>query len=307
MDYPKSDPTVGLVGGKFTDGDPAGAVPPSRDPASWANLTTDELLNILTAFGVTPAEANNHQLIDALLANFANIGGNASQLFRALTANQFDNSTYVATTEFVQRALGNRQGVVEMPTSATLAAADMGKTVFFYGTGATATLPGLASVPLGAEIEFFSLANNNNTVARAGTDAIYVNNSTVTSLTIGQGGSLRLVARTNGWAAVGGSAQLYAASKEFGSSLATNGYQKLPSGLIVQWGTIGTSSTADVAVTFPISFPTAAVAISINPNATTIGEFACHNTITTTGFMAASWSSTSARIAAGCLWVAIGY
>lgn len=35
-------------------------------------------------------------------------------------------------------------------------------------------------------------------------------------------------------------------------SLASSGYQKLPSGLIVQWGTSGGGS-----VTFPISFPTA--------------------------------------------------
>lgn len=86
MDYPKSDPTVGLVGGKFTDGDPAGAVAPSRDPAAWANLLTDELLNAITAFGVTPDEANNHQLIDALLANLAPILGSASQIFRVAQA-----------------------------------------------------------------------------------------------------------------------------------------------------------------------------------------------------------------------------
>lgn len=86
MDYPNLDPDVGLVNGKFTDGDPAGAVPPSHDPASWANLVTDEMLNILDAFGVTPDEANNHQLIDAILANLAPILGSASQVFRVATA-----------------------------------------------------------------------------------------------------------------------------------------------------------------------------------------------------------------------------
>jgi len=47
----------------------------------------------------------------------------------------------------------------------------------------------------------------------------------------------------------------------FGSSLSAKGYQKLPSGLILQWGrfdvasTSGSVGTADV--TFPIAFPNA--------------------------------------------------
>lgn len=43
---------------------------------------------------------------------------------------------------------------------------------------------------------------------------------------------------------------------EFGASLSTNGYQKLPSGLIIQWGT-GTTVPANgtSTTTFPIAFP----------------------------------------------------
>lgn len=67
MDYPKSDPTVGLVDGKFTDGDPAGAVAASRDPASWANAVTDEILAVLVEAGVTPTEGSNSQLAAALV------------------------------------------------------------------------------------------------------------------------------------------------------------------------------------------------------------------------------------------------
>lgn len=43
---------------------------------------------------------------------------------------------------------------------------------------------------------------------------------------------------------------------EFASSLAANGYQKLPSGLIIQWGITGALAAGQSAlVTFPISFP----------------------------------------------------
>ena len=45
---------------------------------------------------------------------------------------------------------------------------------------------------------------------------------------------------------------------DFTSSIAANGYQKLPSGLIIQWGTIVgvTDSNANLYVTLPISYPT---------------------------------------------------
>jgi hypothetical protein len=67
MDYPVSDPTVGLVGGKFSDGDPVGGVAASRDPAAWANAVTDELRAIIAAAGLTPSEADLNQVLDALV------------------------------------------------------------------------------------------------------------------------------------------------------------------------------------------------------------------------------------------------
>ncbi len=39
----------------------------------------------------------------------------------------------------------------------------------------------------------------------------------------------------------------------FGRSLATNGYQKLPGGLIIQWGYTSTGSTGST-VTLPVAF-----------------------------------------------------
>lgn len=41
----------------------------------------------------------------------------------------------------------------------------------------------------------------------------------------------------------------------------TNGYQKLPGGLIIQWG-IASSSTAGVTTNFPITFPNAHIGTS---------------------------------------------
>lgn len=47
----------------------------------------------------------------------------------------------------------------------------------------------------------------------------------------------------------------------FANSLSTNGYQKLPGGLILQWGRVNTTATggtaSNVDVTFPIAFASA--------------------------------------------------
>lgn len=87
---------------------------------------------------------------------------------------------------------------------------------------------------------------------------------------------------------------------QFDSSLATNGYQKLPSGLIMQWGTVA----AGVAVTFPMAFPTQALNVVISVNDSSTGSYAPSHSyitsLTTTGFTRAT-QTLSAR------WFAIGY
>lgn len=42
-------------------------------------------------------------------------------------------------------------------------------------------------------------------------------------------------------------------------SLATSGYQKLPGGLILQWGTVSVTNSSTSTFTFPVAFPTACV------------------------------------------------
>lgn len=67
MDYPTSDASIGLINGKFADGNPAGGVPASRDPAKHMNAVSDEIINAIAQSGLTPAESNLTQLYQAML------------------------------------------------------------------------------------------------------------------------------------------------------------------------------------------------------------------------------------------------
>ncbi|MDI2141744.1 MULTISPECIES: phage tail protein [unclassified Pseudomonas] len=65
MDYPKSVPSIGLVDGRFVDENPVAGTPGSLIPAVWGNSVTEELLGVIKAAGMTPAEGINDQLLSA--------------------------------------------------------------------------------------------------------------------------------------------------------------------------------------------------------------------------------------------------
>lgn len=90
---------------------------------------------------------------------------------------------------------------------------------------------------------------------------------------------------------------------EFGASLASNGYQKLPSGLIIQWGQATASASVGtlVSVSFPIVFPTAVRSVQCTPlfggNVSANGS-----TPTTSAFPLFATAASTA-----VYWMAIGY
>ena len=91
-------------------------------------------------------------------------------------------------------------------------------------------------------------------------------------------------------------------------SLSANGYQKLPGGLIIQWGSsVGTYAT-NTSITFPVSFLTnckVSVALQMPGNSTK--AFGWINNLTNNGF-AWYWDRTGGYDSSGTLsWFAIGY
>lgn len=86
-------------------------------------------------------------------------------------------------------------------------------------------------------------------------------------------------------------------------SLATNGYQKFPGGLIVQWDTTSIPSTG-ASETFPVAFPNACLGIVFGlAGAGAAGTVPGYSATTTT----ATFSNSGADSTRSWFWVAIGY
>ncbi|GAB2897475.1 hypothetical protein GCM10027202_26680 [Microvirgula curvata] len=102
----------------------------------------------------------------------------------------------------------------------------------------------------------------------------------------------------------------YAAFQGANQSLTTGGYQRLPGGLILQWGTLTTTSAADSSITFPVAFPTACQSRTATVRQGTgaislLASIGAHN-LTGMG-ISIFVSSTGARATSVVDWVAIGY
>lgn len=171
---------------------------------------------------------------------------------------QFDNSGKLATTGFVQRALGNYQKVIGPPGSTTLQATDIGSYVeYTAGSGITTTLPSAVACAGGA----FTFYNNTAftvSIAAAAGQTINVGRSNITSFNLTAGDNAIVISDGASWSVLG-SMQM-AQSSLFGASFSTPGYQKLPNGIIVQWtGWTASGASPNVAysstATLPIAFP----------------------------------------------------
>lgn len=198
------------------------AFAPSTNPAKWARwgFTLAEL----DAEGTTPA--------------------------------QFDNSLKRASTAFIQRALGNCSGAMVVTAATTLTAADTGKAISI-NPGGSLVLP-LASACV-AGTAFHIYATTSTTVSRQAAETIYLGTSaTATSISMAAADWAIVAHNGSQWEVFAGSVLMQYAPT-FANSKTGNGYQKLPGGLIIQWGIVGTTliggDSQNVDVTFPIAFP----------------------------------------------------
>lgn len=96
-------------------------------------------------------------------------------------------------------------------------------------------------------------------------------------------------------------------SADFAKGLGANGFQKLPSGLIIQWGSGFTASSGFATVTFPIAFPNACCSVTGSHNGGG-GAMFIANTMTKATFQAQITTTLggSSGGSHGFFWMAIG-
>jgi hypothetical protein len=195
------------------------------------------------------------------LGNLTDVLSAGSTYATATTPPQFDNSQNLATTASVVTNGLRYATNYGITTTQILTVAQAGTICNIQGNGIVVTLPLTSTIPIGTRIEFVS-GGNTNVVQRQGTDQIVANfSSAVNTVTLNAGDSLIVVYMgSNQWYTIGGSVQL-AFSTSFGSSIAVIGYQKLPSGLIVQWGQSAVTTQSVQTVTLPLAFPNALFSI----------------------------------------------
>lgn len=228
-------------------------------------------------------------------------------------APQFDNSNAIATTSFVQRALGNFQGVTQYTNqTATIPSSLTGQIIVCGGSGNTLTLPSSASIPLGTAFTFFDQGGG-TTITAGGSDILTIGQTTANSSVVLTGNDFcTIVLQLSGVWTVASGTPMLPASGGFAHNFATNGYQKLPSGLIMQWGIHFSDGTAGaVYQNFNFAFPNACLNVSVTGMSESVPSTDIFG-INSGGYNQYNflvWGSTNADGAATMrfTWFALGY
>ncbi|AIR70168.1 phage tail protein [Dickeya fangzhongdai] len=175
----------------------------------------------------------------------------------ALTPPLFDADTSIATTAFVQRALGNMKSAIGFNANKVLASDAFGCFIEAQVAGITITLPDASLCP-GGVIEFNNISNGAVVVSGAGVNILGPNNPSGSNTLKVQGGvNIKFLSTGPQWRAIGGAGVA-------GAGL--NGYQVLPSGIIIQWGIGRTLAAGVINQSFPIVYPNNFFSVVITEN-----------------------------------------
>lgn len=209
------------------------------------------------------ADYQSNNVTDALTAqNIADYLLAALQGSLAVTPPQFDNDSSLATSEFVQRALGNFQTNQIYASNVTLTASQVGTSMSF--NSGNCVLPLHSAVPLGSSFLIYNAAGTAMTISTQGGDTLYLAGPRPTSMTLTQNNWVMVVKNSVDWIVLGSSV-LSPYTPEWSKSFTNYGYQKFPSGLIFQWTVAsGIAAASHITGNWPITFPNAFLGGSAN-------------------------------------------
>ncbi len=231
-------------------------------------IVRQEFLNKVDRQAITPAAgisqfiADNQALDitdDMTPADYAAAFIDALGNVDIVTQAQFDDSQKIATTQFINRALGSNSGDSDYAINTVLTAAHAGMVISPTVASLTFTLPLASTVRAGTKL-YFSGNGEGCTVQRQGSDVIANGEAgNVNSVIVLASDRLELTQVDGVWNVTAGNEQL-STSSQFAHSNGASGYMRLPGGLIIQWGK-DTLGITPVVVTFPIVFPTACFSV----------------------------------------------
>jgi hypothetical protein len=214
--------------------------------------------------GVTPAPGDNSTKLATTAfvhAGYAQLGGLSTQQFAVATATVGTNA--VNLTQLKQFGFTGST-IVTAGANGTIPLTTLGGTELTTAV-CTRALPAAVNAGNGGRIEICAFAAGVNIVPQAGDNFTTVQGTNPALITMALGETA--VFESNGattWYLVGGSISLQYTNSFF-SSKAVNGYTKLPSGLIIQWGSGTTNPTGALPVAFPLAFPSAVYQVVVGP------------------------------------------
>jgi hypothetical protein len=254
---------------------------------------------------VVRSDGTTVKLVTAGLSKTLTPDGNGNVLLDQ-SPPQFDASLKLVTSAFLKAAGIQYSGVNILAASRSIAASDIGALLLNNANNTlTVVAPNTIGVPGGDGFTITNYGSNTLALAFSGCTYEYGAAALSSNLSVLAGESLTLIAAATGtsWYVVSSNAGL-GNTGSFAASLSSSGYQKLPGGLIVQWGP-GIISTADTVNTFPLAFPNSCLSLAASSGYTAgSGQL---------GYIAASPTSKSQFTARasnsnlGWTWIAVGY
>ncbi len=219
------------------------------------------------------------------------------------TPPQFASGSQIVNALFLQRRGRQLSGVTPFQNALQGTIAHIGGMVYGWNTTQNSySVPGSVanSVPAGAEVTVANFGQFPLTVVPQGTDKVQTPNSAAaTSFVMPPGTCATFTFVGSATWFITGTAVNSSSADFFASGLA-NGYQKLPSQMIIQWG-VSAFSTGGSPVTFPIAFPNALYGVYLgNPDSSSVVPATSANS--QTGFTGTISAGGSANI----YWMAIG-
>lgn len=280
MDFPKSVPNVGLVGGVFVDENTVTGQVGSLVPSAWGNAVTQEILAVISAADLVPTEADTDQLLEAirLLLQADGVGYGADT-----------GAANVYTVAYAPAVPAIVDGMVLRFKAKT---ANSGASTFSPNGLAAKPIVGLGQAALqGGEIaangmciviwsatldKWILVASTGGGAEASQIDAEAGTNNTkwMSPLRVFQAIAKVVTQATEtvfGWAKVATQAQVNAGTDDatfvtpkklrfgFSASFTANGWLAFPSwlgGFIVQWGSATGNAGADATLTFPLAWTT---------------------------------------------------